>query len=103
MQSQQLINPRRIIATVIAVLSIGTIFYHYVENLKWLDSAYFSVITLTTVGYGDITPKTDLGKVFTIFYVLLGVGIIAASLSYLVRNKAEVRIEHKAETSKDKP
>ena len=82
-----------IIAVIVLVVSIGTTFYHYVENLKWLDSIYFSVITLTTVGYGDITPHTDPGKIFTIFYVLIGVGIIAASLNLLVRHAAEQRIE----------
>ena len=70
---------------VVMILMIGTIFYHRVENFTWLDSIYFCVVTLTTVGYGDITPKTDSGKIFTIFYILIGVGIIAASLSYLVK------------------
>jgi len=78
-----------------AVLLIGTVFYHYVESLRWLDSLYFSVITLTTVGYGDITPKTDIGKAFTIGYVLVGVGIIASCLSYLVRLSAQ---KHHART-----
>jgi len=63
----------------------GAIFYHFVEHLKWLDSFYFCVVTLATVGYGDITPKTDPGKLFTIFYILVGVGIIAAFASTLLR------------------
>lgn len=77
----------------IVVLGLGTVFYHFVENLSWLDSWYLSTITLTTVGYGDITPKTDLGKLFTIFYVLFGVGIIAATLNILVRGASERRIQ----------
>jgi voltage-gated potassium channel Kch len=72
----------------LAVLVTGTVFYHIVEKLNWLDSIYFSVITLATVGYGDITPHTNLGKLFTIFYVLTGVGIIATFANLLIRRAA---------------
>ena len=75
------------------ILGTGTVFYHYVESLTWLDALYFSTITLTTIGYGDITPKTEIGKLFTIFYVLFGVGIIAAILNIMVKGAATRRIE----------
>lgn len=79
----------------ITALGTGTIFYHEVEGLKWLDSIYFSVITLTTVGYGDIVPKTDAGKIFTIFYVLIGIGVIAGTANYLLRRAVLHRWERK--------
>lgn len=61
----------------VAVLLIsGTVFYHGVEGWGWLDSLYFSVTTLTTVGYGDFSPHTDLGKIFTIIYLLVGIGTL---------------------------
>lgn len=87
-----IIQPKSIIGTILTVIGIGAVFYHYVEGLSWLDSFYFCVITLTTVGYGDITPQTDIGKVFTIFYILIGVGIIAGSLSYLLRSSVVKRM-----------
>tara|TARA_Y100000034_G_scaffold4746_1_gene5506 strand:+ start:594 stop:866 length:273 start_codon:yes stop_codon:yes gene_type:complete len=67
-----------LISTVIVTLLIGTLFYNFVEGWNVLDSMYFSVITLTTVGYGDLVPITDAGKIFTMFYVLIGIGIIFA-------------------------
>ena len=67
---------RTLTISVLIVLLIGSTFYHYVEGWRWLDSMYFSVITLTTIGYGDIFPKTDVGKILTIFYILIGAGII---------------------------
>lgn len=69
----------------LSVIGFGSIFYHIVEKLSWLDSVYFSVITLTTVGYGDITPHTDQGKIFTIFYVIVGIGIIGTFANLLIR------------------
>ena len=46
---------------------------------------YFTIITLTTVGYGDFSPKTDLGKLFTMVYVVLGLGIISSFILILAR------------------
>lgn len=60
------------------VIGTGTVFYRLVEDLRWLDSLYFSVITLTTVGYGDFSPTTNAGKVFTMVFVLVGIGIFVA-------------------------
>jgi voltage-gated potassium channel Kch len=73
-------------ALALGVLVIGAVFYHHVEHLKWLDAFYFCTVTLATVGYGDITPHTDLGKLFTIFYILFGIGILATFANLLVKN-----------------
>lgn len=67
---------RDLIYTTMVVLGLGTVVYHFVEGWRWIDSFYFCVITLTTVGYGDMTPQTDAGKLFTVFYILVGIGII---------------------------
>lgn len=61
---------------VLVILFSGTVFYHQVEKWSVLDSLYFSTTTLTTVGYGDFAPKTDLGKAFTIIYLFVGIGVI---------------------------
>ena len=66
---------------------VGTIVYHYIEGWKWLDALYFSVITLTTVGYGDFSPQTDFGKLFTIIYVLTGIGIIFGFINTFYQHK----------------
>jgi voltage-gated potassium channel len=72
----------------ITLLLIGTVFYHFVEHFTWLDAIYFCVVTLATVGYGDLSPHTALGKVFTIFYILFGIGIIAAFANLLLKRAA---------------
>jgi voltage-gated potassium channel Kch len=80
---------RGVVYLVIIVLLTGTFFYHRVEGWGWLDSLYFSVITLTTVGYGDFSPKTDAGKLFTIFYILVGLGILAGFISLIAQKQQE--------------
>lgn len=66
---------------------IGTVFYHFVEDLRWIDALYFSVVTLTTVGYGDFSPQTDIGKLFTVAYILNGIGIIFAFINALYEKR----------------
>ncbi len=74
---------------VIVVLISGMLFYHSVEGWTWLDSLYFSVITLTTVGYGDLSPQTDGGKVFTMIYIFVGLGILAGFITLIAQKRQE--------------
>jgi len=60
------------------VLAIGTVVYHWLEGWSYLDSVYFCVISLATIGYGDLTPTTNVAKLFTILYVMNGIGILLA-------------------------
>ena len=67
---------RKLLGVTSVIIAVGTVFYHYILGWSWIDAAYLSVITLTTIGYGDFSPTTDLGKLFTIGYIIVGVGVI---------------------------
>ena len=58
---------------IVYLVAIGT--FHYVENWTWIDSVYFTTSTITTVGYGDITPKTDMGKLINIPLMFIGIAV----------------------------
>ena len=54
---------------------IGTFFYHNVEGWTIIEALYFLTATFSTVGYGDIAPKTDAGRLFTIFILWIGISV----------------------------
>ena len=76
-------------------LLIGTIAYHFLEAWSYLDSLYFSTTTLTTIGYGDLAPTTDISKIFTIVYILTGIGIILGLITTLAERRVERRLDKK--------
>lgn len=91
----------RILALIaLSVLGFGATFYHFNMNLKWVDAFYFSTITLTTVGYGDIVPTNDTAKLFTIGYVIVGIGIIASFANLLLKNAVTKRQYKKEQREK---
>jgi voltage-gated potassium channel len=77
----------------VAIVS-GTGFYTLVEGLRFVDAFYFSVVTLTTVGYGDFAPQTDVGKLFTAVYVLVGVGILLAFVTTVAAKVSQTPLLH---------
>lgn len=81
-------NNQKLVYSTIITLGIGSFFYHVVEGWSWINSIYFSVITLTTVGYGDFHPLTNSGKIFTIFYVLMGVGLMLSFITELFNHRS---------------
>jgi voltage-gated potassium channel len=76
---------RALLIMAVVVLMIGVVFYTNVEHWSLVNAIYFCVVTLGTVGYGDITPTTDVGKIFTVFYIIFGLGVIGGFFATLGR------------------
>lgn len=77
------------LAIVFLLLLIGTGAYHLIEGFSLFDSFYLSVITLTTIGYGDLYPTTQIGKLFTIFYIFIGIGLIFSFIRLISKIEIE--------------
>jgi voltage-gated potassium channel len=76
-----------------ALLLTGTLFYWHFEDWTIIEALYFSVVTLTTVGYGDFSPTTPGTQIFTIVYILTGFGVLVA----LLTSVAQQYLKHKAQ------
>jgi voltage-gated potassium channel Kch len=76
---------RVLMGLVTALIVVATVFYRLVEQWAWIDALYFAVVTIATVGYGDLVPRTVLGKLFTIAYILTGIGLFVAFAAALTQ------------------
>lgn len=70
---------------------VGTVFYRFVEDLSWIDGLYLSIMTLATVGYGDISPVTTAGKIFTMVYAIVGIGVFVALVTQIAHHLVGAR------------
>lgn len=79
---------RGVVALGLVVLS-GVLWYRFREGWSWLDATYMAVITLSTVGFGEINPLSPAGRLFTIALIMMGVGVIA----YILNNFTEAIVQ----------
>ena len=93
---------RDLLITTAIILTLGSVAYHHLEGWSWVDSLYFSVITLTTIGYGDFSPVTDAGKLFTIFYIIIGIGIILSFIDTIHSHYNTVKTTESKKYKKNK-
>ncbi len=79
----------------VTVMTLGTIGFMVAEGLSLADAVYFSIVTVATVGYGDIYPATFTGKILAITLIITGVGTflgVIASATDMLLNKREKRV-----------
>ena len=69
----------------ILLLSIGTFIFHKTESWSYVDSFYFSTMTITTIGYGDFVPTTTFGKIFISIYSILGIALMLFVFSIIIK------------------
>ena len=71
------------IALMLSVLMAGTLGYHFIAELSWLNAIYMTIITVTTVGFNEVGPLETEGKIFTIFLIISSVFIFAYAISVI--------------------
>ncbi|MFH1243493.1 MAG: NAD-binding protein [Pseudomonadota bacterium] len=76
----------------VMVVFIGTIGYMVIDKWQFLDALYMTVITITTVGYGEIRHVSEPGRIFTIFIIFLGMGILAYTLGMVAQAMVDFQV-----------
>lgn len=87
---------KRMILTVsllVAVVLTGSLGYTILEGWPFFDSLYMTIITLTTIGYEEIRPLSQTGRLFNIFLVFFGIGVVAYSVNNGIRVVFEGEIQ----------
>ena len=78
-------SPRLLAAlsSIVIVLGSGTVIFHRLEDWTWLQSFYFTVVTTTTVGYGDLVPTNDTSRLVASIFILFGVGVLITAVGFV--------------------
>lgn len=95
-RASEMYSTQILAGVVIVVLGIGTVVYRSLEDWSWVDSLYFSIVTLTTVGYGDLAPTTDASKLFTVAYLAVGVSLLGATFNEILKRRQRHRRARRA-------
>jgi voltage-gated potassium channel len=74
------------------LIVVGSIVFHKIEGWGFVDSTYFTVITLTTIGYGDLFPTHATSKIFTMFFAFSGVGIFLYAMTIMGKHYLNYRV-----------
>jgi len=82
-------NPILIVISFIVILLAGSLGYIVFEDMGFWESMYLTALTITTVGYGDIVPIHPQGKIFTVFLVFAGVGLVLYAFSKFAETMVE--------------
>ena len=80
------------LALLFSLVILGTAGYYFLEGWDLLECFYFTVVTLTTVGYGDLYPQTTEGKLFTVLLVFFGVGTMLYTVALVAETFVEGRL-----------
>ncbi|MCX5841425.1 MAG: potassium channel protein [Deltaproteobacteria bacterium] len=74
------------------IIIVATLGYHFIEGWDFVDSIYTAIVTLSTVGYGDFSPQTWEGKLFTVILIIFGVGTMFYTVVLLAETMVETRL-----------
>jgi voltage-gated potassium channel len=85
-------NLKIALISILILIVIGTAGFYFIEGWNVLESFYTTVMTLTTIGYGDFAPKTRGGMLFTVMLVIFGVGTMLYTVGLVAQTMVEGRL-----------
>lgn len=85
---------RYLLYTTLSILLIGVFGFRYIEHWRWIDCVNYAVSTMVTTGNAGITPKSDLGKIFNIFYMFTSVVLILLFVNTITQHIRDLKQSH---------
>ncbi len=73
------------LATLLAIIFIGTLGFKLIEGYNYFEAFYMTIITVSTVGFSEVRPLSDMGRLFTAFLIITSFGIFAYAVSSITR------------------
>jgi len=86
------------VSILVALMVWCAVFVHFEEGWSWVDAAYFTIVSTTTVGYGDLVPRNPATKIFLTFYLPVGIGVgftVLASIGAKILEAQRRRLERR--------
>ncbi|MEP2715680.1 potassium channel family protein [Pseudophaeobacter sp.] len=83
-----------IFVALLVIVSSSTVFFRIIEGWSWLDSYFFTIVTISTVGYGNLVPVTAAGKLATTFLIFGGLGVFALAMHEFAQMQLLKRQQH---------
>ena len=75
------------------VVTLGAVVMGQLEGISFLDGCYWSIVTSTTVGYGDVTPKSADGRIFASFYAFITIGVMGWAVGQIASSAISTSVE----------
>ena len=82
-----------VVFLLVFIFFIGTLGFHFIEQWGFLDSLFMTLITITTIGYREISPLSDAGKIFDMFIIFMGVGTAAYGFATIAQFIVEGEVQ----------
>lgn len=103
MNRDPLLKIKIIFTTLLILLAGGTALFHYLEpTFTLIQSFYFTVTTMTTVGYGDLTPSNDITRLAVSLYILVAVTLYVSLITHFGSHYLEFRHSHALRKEEEK-
>ncbi len=85
-------NLKVLVTAILVLLLVGMAGFHYIEGWPWFDGLYMAVTTFTTIGYQEIHPLSHAGRVFNLFLIVVGVGLVFLTIGSLTQALIEFEL-----------
>lgn len=80
------------IASFVLIIVLGTVLFSHIEGWRWIDAFFYTTMTVTTIGYGELNPTHDLSKIITSLFAMISIPVALFLFGVIAEDILETRI-----------